>query len=64
MRIGVISDTHIPGQAEEIPAEITEAFKHVDMVLHCGDLVSPQVLDMLKKSCPNVKAVWVNMDPY
>lgn len=64
MRIGVISDTHIPGAAEEIPSEITEAFKHVDMVLHCGDLISPQVLDMLKESCPNVKAVWGNMDPY
>ena len=64
MRIGVISDTHIPDQAQEIPSEILDAFKHVDMVIHCGDILSLEVLETLKKSCPQVKAVWGNMDPY
>jgi uncharacterized protein len=63
MRIGVISDTHIPDRAEEIPDEILEAFKSCDMVLHAGDLVDLSVLEKLKSVCPEVRAVWGNMDP-
>ena len=63
MKIGVISDTHIPDKAKEVPKEVLEAFKKVDMVIHAGDLVDLSVLDQLKKSCPDVKAVYGNMDP-
>jgi len=63
MRIGVISDTHIPDKAKEIPAEVLEEFKKVDMVIHVGDLVDLSVLDELKSVCKNVSAVWGNMDP-
>lgn len=63
MKIGVISDTHIADKIEDVPVEILEAFKHVDMVLHAGDLVNANVLEQLKKSCKNVVAVWGNMDP-
>ena len=63
MRIGVISDTHIPDRADAIPKKILDDFKHVDMVIHAGDLVDIQVLDKLKSACPEVKAVWGNMDP-
>lgn len=64
MKIGVISDTHIPDKASEIPQQILEAFKKVDMVIHAGDLVDLSVLDTLKSVCKDVKAVWGNMDPY
>jgi len=64
MRIGVISDTHIPDRAKNIPQKILEDFKGVDMVIHAGDLVDLSVLDDLRTVCPNVKAVWGNMDPY
>ncbi|MFH1888900.1 MAG: metallophosphoesterase family protein [Candidatus Omnitrophota bacterium] len=64
MKIGVISDTHIPDRTEDIPAPILEAFKGVDMVIHAGDLVDLRVIDKLKSVCKNVKAVWGNMDPY
>ncbi|OGX19201.1 MAG: hypothetical protein A3K83_07155 [Omnitrophica WOR_2 bacterium RBG_13_44_8b] len=63
MRIGVISDTHIPARAKDIPGEILEAFKNVDMVVHAGDLEDLSVLDKLRASCPDVKAVRGNMDP-
>lgn len=62
-RIGVISDTHIPAQAKEIPQKILDDFKGADIILHAGDLVSLQVLDKLRTVCPNVKAVYGNMDP-
>lgn len=64
MRIGVISDTHIPDEVSEIPREILKAFEKVDLILHAGDLVDPSVLEKLKKSGKEVKAVWGNMDPY
>jgi hypothetical protein len=63
MKIGVISDTHIPDKAKEIPPKILEDFKSVDMVVHAGDLVNLSVLEKLKSVCNNVKAVWGNMDP-
>src|SRR3989338_384550 len=63
MKIGVISDTHIPDRAIEIPQKILEDFKNVDMIIHSGDLVELSVLDKLKSACKEVKAVWGNMDP-
>ncbi len=64
MKIGVIADTHIPDRAKEIPQQILDAFKKVDMIVHAGDLVDLSVLDELKAVCKNVKAVWGNMDPF
>jgi hypothetical protein len=62
VRIGVISDTHIPGRAKEIPKIILDDFKNVDIVVHAGDLVDLSVLNKLREVCHNVKAVWGNMD--
>ena len=64
MRIGVISDTHIPDRAKDIPRQILEDFKKVDLIIHAGDLVDLGVLDKLKSVCSRVVAVWGNMDPY
>ncbi|MFH1457723.1 MAG: metallophosphoesterase [Candidatus Omnitrophota bacterium] len=63
MKIGVISDTHIPDRAEDIPKKILEDFAGVDMIIHVGDLVNLNVLKKLKSICANTKAVWGNMDP-
>lgn len=62
MRIGVISDTHIPETTNEIPSQIYGHFKGVDLILHAGDLVDLRVLDELRKLAP-VRAVCGNMDP-
>lgn len=63
MKIGVISDTHIPDRADKIPAAVLAAFKGVDMIVHAGDMVEVDVLDKLKLVCKNVVAVSGNMDP-
>ncbi len=63
MKIGVISDTHIPDRAKEIPAKVLEVFKKVDMIIHVGDMVDISVLKKLKTVCSNVRAVAGNMDP-
>lgn len=62
MRIGVVSDTHIPDRAKDVPQQILEEFKNVDMIIHAGDLVDLSVLNKLKAVCGNVKAVRGNMD--
>jgi len=61
MKIGVLSDTHIPRAAADIPKRIYEEFKDVDLILHAGDLVELDILEKLKKIAP-VRAVHGNMD--
>ncbi|MDD5097792.1 MAG: metallophosphoesterase [Candidatus Omnitrophica bacterium] len=62
MKIGVISDTHIPDRTEHIPSVILNAFKQVDLVVHAGDMVDLQAVEELKLVCKKVVAVAGNMD--
>jgi hypothetical protein len=62
MKIGVISDTHIPISSKDIPDKILEEFKNVDMIIHAGDLVDLSVLDKLHSVCKDIRAVRGNMD--
>lgn len=62
MKIGVISDTHIPRQAKELPKAVFEHFKGADLILHAGDLTILRVLDELRQITPNIEAVVGNMD--
>ena len=61
MLIGLISDTHIPDRAREIPEKVLTSFKNVDLILHAGDLTTTEVIDELEKIAP-VIAVQGNMD--
>ncbi|MFC2022277.1 metallophosphoesterase family protein [Chloroflexota bacterium] len=56
MRIGLLSDTHIPVAGKEIPPELTEAFLGVDLILHAGDIYIPAVLDDLERIAPVLAA--------
>ena len=56
MRIGLISDTRIPGSATEVPPQVTRAFEGVDLILHAGGIQATRVLDWLERIAP-VKAV-------
>jgi len=63
MKIGLISDTHIPNRAKEIPKYFLEVFRNenVDLILHLGDVNERYVLEELEKIAP-VKAVMGNTD--
>jgi putative phosphoesterase len=61
MKIGLISDTHIPDRTNKIPAAVLEAFKDVELIIHAGDLTSIKVKEELEKIAP-VLAVQGNMD--
>ncbi len=56
MKIGLISDTRVPGGAKEVPLEVVRAFEGVDLILHAGGIHTPEVLDWLEQIAP-VKAV-------
>lgn len=64
LRIGVLSDTHLP-DSEDAQAFLLylmeEVFKPVDLILHAGDLVAPELLDVLSEY--PLHAVRGNMDP-
>lgn len=59
--VGLISDTHIPSRAKEIPKMVFKIFENVDFIIHAGDLVRLKVIDKLEQIAP-VLAVYGNMD--
>ncbi|WCK56822.1 metallophosphoesterase [Aneurinibacillus sp. Ricciae_BoGa-3] len=61
MRIGVVSDTHMPSRANGIPKELAEGLKGVDLIVHAGDWVAPDVADLLEEIAP-VEGVSGNND--
>ena len=56
MRIGIISDTHIPLNAKELPPQLAEVFAGVGLILHAGDVYLPSVLDELEALAPVLAA--------
>ena len=62
MRILVLSDTHIPITAQDLPEQIYKEIDSVDMIIHAGDFIDLDVLEKLK-SLKETKAVCGNMDP-
>ncbi|MBM4415022.1 MAG: metallophosphoesterase family protein [Chloroflexi bacterium] len=52
MRIGLISDTHIPSMGAEPPPQVIAAFARVDAILHAGDIYVQSCLDWLERIAP------------
>ena len=52
MRIGLISDTHIPEARESLWPQIYDAFADVDRIFHAGDIHELYVLDELERIAP------------
>lgn len=61
MNIVCISDTHIEKGNKGLPVALLEALSGADLILHAGDITSPDVIDELKAYAP-VQAVAGNMD--
>jgi len=57
MRIGIISDTHIPEACEHLPPAVFEVFRGVDLVMHAGDVYVNRVLDELSSIAPVIAAL-------
>ncbi len=59
--IGVIADTHIPDESDQIPAQILEDFQSVDVIFHLGDFNDFHSYKILQSIKP-VVAVYGNTD--
>ena len=65
MRIGLLSDTHLPAlnrSLDEMGPEPAGFFSTVDLIMHGGDLTSPSILDWLEQFAPVVCSTG-NNDP-
>ena len=62
MKIGLVSDTHVPSALRVLPDSLLEQLARVDHILHAGDVVSSSVIARLEEIAP-VTAVAGNMDP-
>jgi putative phosphoesterase len=47
--IAVISDSHIPNRAEEIPEEFHQKLEKADLAVHCGDFETEEKYQELKE---------------
>ncbi len=61
MKLGILSDTHIPDIKKEIPTWVTAGLKDCDYIIHAGDITGFKFLQRLKELAP-VKAVRGNCD--
>jgi uncharacterized protein len=52
VKIGVISDTHIPSAGPEPPAEVARAFAGVDLILHAGHANVASCIEWLERIAP------------
>ena len=64
MLLAVISDTHITRGSRVLPEECLERLRAADLVMHGGDLVTPDVLAELEALGRPVEAVHGNMDDH
>jgi putative phosphoesterase len=62
MKIGVLSDTHIPRRAPALPEILLRAFAGAGHIIHAGDIGDLSVIRALEQIAP-VTAVAGNIDP-
>ncbi|OBG88757.1 YfcE family phosphodiesterase [Mycobacterium sp. E3298] len=62
MRLLLISDTHVPKRARDLPARIWAEVDAADVVVHAGDWVTPDLLDELERRSARLVACWGNND--
>ncbi|MFE9680146.1 metallophosphoesterase family protein [Streptomyces sp. NPDC006285] len=62
MRLLLMSDTHLPKRARELPAPLLAELPHADVVIHAGDWVDTATLDLLESRSRRLVAVYGNND--
>ncbi|MFC6975335.1 metallophosphoesterase family protein [Halomicroarcula sp. GCM10025709] len=63
MNVAIVSDTHIPSRASEIPAPFRERIEAADHVVHAGDFDSEGALSNVRAMAARLTAVAGNTDP-
>lgn len=62
MRLLLISDTHLPARARELPAQVWAEVAAADVVVHAGDWVDVALLDELEERSKRLIGVYGNND--
>ncbi len=62
MRIAVISDTHMPRGSRTLPARAVAELREADAILHGGDFMRVEVLELLQRLGPPVHGIHGNVD--
>ena len=62
MRLLLMSDTHVPNRARDLPAPVWAAVDEADVVVHAGDWVDVPMLDALEARAARLIAVYGNND--
>jgi hypothetical protein len=62
VRLGIVSDTHLPKGTRRIPDACLERLRAADAILHAGDLIGLSVLRELEALGPPVHAIAGNVD--
>ncbi len=62
MRLLIISDTHVPARARDLPAPLWHAVEAADLVIHAGDWVDVRLLDALTARAAALLGVYGNND--
>ncbi|MFF8095254.1 metallophosphoesterase family protein [Streptomyces sp. NPDC016675] len=62
MRLLLMSDTHLPKRAKELPARLLAEIPRADVVVHAGDWVDTDTLDLLESRSRRLVGVYGNND--
>jgi putative phosphoesterase len=62
VRLLLMSDTHLPKRAKELPAPLLAELPHADVVFHAGDWVDTATLDLLESRSARLVGVYGNND--
>jgi len=62
MRLLIISDTHVPARARDLPGQVWDEVGRADVVIHAGDWVIPALLDELEDRAARLVGVFGNND--
>lgn len=62
MRLLLISDTHVPKRARDLPPRVWEEVTRADVVIHAGDWTALGLLDELESRAARLVGCWGNND--
>lgn len=62
MRLLLLSDTHLPDRARQLPEEVLRQLPEADVVVHAGDWVDIAALDLVRSRAKRLIGVYGNND--
>lgn len=63
MDLAILSDMHVPGQADGLPEAFRAHLESADHVIHAGDFGSIEAYETVDELAPSLTAVYGNADP-